>query len=406
MTSASREKTAATYMETLCTHLLDRRVGSPGNRAATDLVSRILSGFGFETCSQPFDCIDWCSDGVRLVAGADRFEAFVSPYSLGGYVHAPLKVASTVEALEDAELAGALLLLEGDLAKEPLMPKSFPFYNPEEHQRIVRALETKEPAAIIAATSRHPDMAGAVYPFPLIEDGDFDIPSVYMTEEEGARLAAHADEPVSLDIRAMRRAAEGWNVIGTKGDNVHSKVVFFAHVDSKAGSPGALDNASGVVVLLLLAELLADYAGELLVEIVALNGEDYYSNPGEQAYLAGSAGAFGDIVLGVNLDGVGYRHGGTAYSLYHCPSETGELIERTFAPHAGLIEGEPWYQGDHMLFLMNEVPAVAITSEQVKHILSHIVHTPEDSPDTVDVSKLARTALALQDLVLQLDRSV
>ncbi len=70
MTSASREKTAATYMETLCTHLLDRRVGSPGNRAATDFVARILSGFGFEIRSQPFDCIDWCSDGARLAAGS------------------------------------------------------------------------------------------------------------------------------------------------------------------------------------------------------------------------------------------------------------------------------------------------------------------------------------------------
>lgn len=285
------------------------------------------------------------------------------------------------------------------------MPKSFPFYNPEEHQRIIRALEMKEPAAIVAATSRHPEMAGAVYPFPLIEDGDFDIPSVYMTEEEGARLAAHAHEPVSLDIRAMRRAAEGCNVIGTKGDNVRKKVVFFAHVDSKAGSPGALDNASGVVVLLLLAELLADYAGELLVEIVTLNGEDYYSNPGEQAYLARSAATFGDIVLGVNLDGLGYRRGRTAYSLYHCPTEMADLVERTFAPHAGLIEGEPWYQGDHMLFLMNEVPAVAITSEQVKHILSDIVHTPKDSPDTVDVGRLIRTALTLRDLVLNLARS-
>jgi aminopeptidase YwaD len=161
-----------------------------------------------------------------------------------------------------------------------------------------------------------------------------------------------------------------------------------------------------VVVLLLLAELLADYRGELVVEIIALNGEDYYSNPGEQVYLASSAAAFENIILGVNLDGVGYHRGRTAYSLYHCPEEIADLVGRTFARHTGIIEGEPWYQGDHALFLMNEVPAVAITSEEVEHILSDIVHTPKDSPDTVDVGKLVRTALVLRDLVLHLDGAI
>ena len=52
------------------------------------------------------------------------------------------------------------------------------------------------------------------------------------------------------------------------------------------GTPGALDNASGTTVLLLLAELLADYRGSLGVDIVAINGEDYYSAPGEIVYLS------------------------------------------------------------------------------------------------------------------------
>ena len=34
--------------------------------------------------------------------------------------------------------------------------------------------------------------------------------------------------------------------------------VLCAHIDSKLNTPGALDNAAGVVTLLLLAELLAD----------------------------------------------------------------------------------------------------------------------------------------------------
>jgi aminopeptidase YwaD len=57
-------------------------------------------------------------------------------------------------------------------------------------------------------------------------------------------------------------------------------------VDGKQGTPGALDNAAGVVTLLLLAELLREYrrARRLGVEITAING-DHYSAAGEIQYL-------------------------------------------------------------------------------------------------------------------------
>jgi aminopeptidase YwaD len=189
-----------------------------------------------------------------------------------------------------------------------------------------------------------------MYPFPLYEDGDFDIPSVYMTDEEGSRLARHAGREVSLDSRAQRIPAKGCNVIARKGANPHpctersrsGRVVLFAHIDARMGSPGANDNASGVIVLLLLAELLADYAGHLGIEMVAMNGEDYYSNPGEQQYLAINAGKFDEIILGINLDDVGYYKGNVAYSLYDCPSELASSIHSVFSTHKGIVEGEPW----------------------------------------------------------------
>jgi aminopeptidase YwaD len=69
-------------------------------------------------------------------------------------------------------------------------------------------------------------------------------------------------------------------------------MVVLAHIDAKAGSPGALDNAAGVVVLLLLAELLAGDTLPSSIELVAINGEDYYSNPGEQLFLGANAAAW------------------------------------------------------------------------------------------------------------------
>lgn len=91
---------------------------------------------------------------------------------------------------------------------------------------------------------------------------------------------------VSLKIRAQRTPSTGCNVIARKGAHHHRRVVLFSHLDAKDGTPGAIDNATGVVILLLLAELLADYTGQLGIEIVALNGEDYYVASGEKQYLS------------------------------------------------------------------------------------------------------------------------
>ena len=395
---------ALAYLRKLCVEIPTRCVGSEGNREATDSFARTAASFGFTVESPAFDCIDWSQDGADLTVDGVAFDAKVGPYSLGGRVTAPLVAATTLQELEAVDAAGKVLLVSGELAVEQLMPKNFTFFNPDEHKRVVALLEAKRPAAIVAATTRNAEMTGAVYPFPLIEDGDFDIPSVYMTEEEGARLARRLGERVQLDIRATRTPATGCNVIARKGASADRRVVLFAHVDAKDGTPGAIDNAGGVVVLLLLAELLADYAGELGIELVAMNGEDYYSSPGEIQWVENNAGRFEEIVLGINLDGVGHAEGKTAFSLYGCSDDVAGLVRRAFDAQEGMIEGEPWYQSDHSLFLMNQRPALAVTSEHFMALLAEIVHTPKDAIRIVDPSKLVATARALKELLIGLAR--
>ena len=242
------------YLHKLCVEIPSRRVGSEGNRLATDFFARTVSSYGFRTESSQFDCVDWSQQGAGLTVDQTSFEVFASPYSLGCHARVPLVVISTVGELESAMITGRIALLCGDIAKEQLMPKNFPFYNPDHHRHIIHLLETQKPQAIVAATSRDVMMVGSQYPFPLFEDGDFDIPSVYMTEEEGDRLAGYAGKEAALESRAQRIPSKGCNVIAFKGANPKRRIVLFAHIDARIGSPGAGDNASGVTVLLLLAE--------------------------------------------------------------------------------------------------------------------------------------------------------
>ena len=153
-----------------------------------------------------------------LHAGGVRFEVLVSPYSLGCTVEEQLVSASSLEELKHIDAKGKIMLLYGEIAKEQLMPKNFVFFNPEAHKRIISLLEQTRPKAIITATGRNAALAGGVYPFPLIEDGDFDIPSVYMTEDEGRKLLPYVGKTVALHSLSKRLPQKGSNVIARKGE--------------------------------------------------------------------------------------------------------------------------------------------------------------------------------------------
>ena len=386
------------HLRALCVEIQSRRVGSAGNQTASRYAASVLHSHGFAVETPAFECIDWKADGASVAAGGESFDAFPSPYSLGCRAEARLVCVATMEELESADACGRILLLHGELAREPLMPKNFPFYNPDEHKRLIARLESLRPAAILTAARRNPEMVGAVYPYPMFEDGDFDLPSAYMTDDEGERLAGHSGHVVRVESRCERIPSTGCNVLAAKGD-LDRRVVVFAHIDSRIGTPGANDNASGVTALLLLAELLADYQGELGIELVAMNGEDYYSNPGEQLYLAALAGRFEEIILGVNLDDVGYRRGRVAFSLYGIGDETSARVRRILGRRAGLVEGPAWYQGDHGLFLMNDRPALAMTTDRLAEVMAEITHSPRDTVDMVDPAKPVVVAQALHDLI-------
>ncbi len=391
------------HLTTLCTELPTRAVGTSGNQAAATSVERTFAAAGWAVERQPFDCIAWEGQGATLTIEKSAYAVHASPWTTAIEATAPLVVCATVEELEKADLRGRIVLLRGGVAAGQLMPRNFRFYNPDEHRRIYAAVEQAAPRAIITATPRDPSLAGAVYPVPMFEDGDFDIPSVFTTEAESERLAAHAGARATLAIRAARTPSTGWNVVARIHPAAERHVVCFAHLDAKQGTPGATDNATGVSTLLLLAELLAGYSGPLGIELVALNGEDNYANPGEIAWLDQNAARADSIVLGVNIDGIGYHKGCTAWSLYQCPAALHATIESILGAHPALIAGEPWYAGDHSLFLLLGVPALALTSELAQEMLATLIHTERDTPAVVDACKVVEAAHALHDVIHALD---
>ena len=393
---------ASTYLQTLSSVKPNRRTGSSGNRDATRFFAEVIEGFGLSVDIQPFDCLDYIRGKSLLKSDDMKYELFTSPYSMGCDVSSEIIAISSLDNLAACSCENGILLLHGSLCDEQLMPKNFVFYNPEHHQQTIAILEQKDPSAIITATKRSPDMVGALYPFPLIIDGDFDIPVAYCTDTVGDKILADSSDHFHLVIESQRIKSAANNVIARINPTASTKIVVTAHIDAYEDSPGASDNASGTVVLLLLAEMLRKYEGGRGGEIAAFNGEDHYSVGGQMDYLARYGGEFSKILVVINVDGVGYVRGRSAYSTYGLAPDVQKKTDTVFEEFDGVIEGEPWFNGDHMIFVQNDVPAIAFTAELMPELMQTITHTSADTPDKVDPVRLVEVARALESLILRL----
>ena len=399
----NRQLKAEQYLHQLCEVIPSRRIGTPGNKDATQFFKDSMQAIGLQSTGQRFDCMDHRSGTIRLSAGDKTFNAYISPHSLGCDVTRELTVISAIEALREASIRDKILLLKGEITREQLMPKNFVFYNPETHQEIFRLLEEGQPAAIITATTRNPELTGAPYPFPMIEDGDFDIPSAYMTDVEGDKLAAFASQPVQLTMDAERIPTWAENVTIQLGNSGPKRVLVCAHIDSKINTPGAVDNACGVIVLMLLAELLKDDPACPPVELLVINGEDHYSAGGEMEYLRRHEGHLDSIRLAINIDGAGYKGHPSVISFYSIPESIEQYARKMLPAFPSIHAGEPWYQSDHMVFALNQVPAMALTTSAFMEMERQIAHTPKDTPDRVDTTLLEDIAQFLKAFILNLE---
>ena len=70
----------------------------------------------------------------------------------------------------------------------------------------------------------------------------------------------------------------------------------------------------------------------------------------------------------------------------------------------GLVHGAPWFNGDHMVFVQNRVPAVAFRSEHMSELMRTVTHTSLDTPHIIDCHKLVELAVSLTGLIRSLPR--
>lgn len=376
---------------------IPRAVGTPGNQEILNFVSDSLRAGGYTIKEFPFTCMVWDTDSSWFEKEQHKIPVYASPYTNSFEGKGFTKVISTIDELEKNDCFHNILFLTEELSKEALQPKEYPFYYPEEHKRIIDILEEKKPLAVIAVTGKNP-MCGQD-PFPMFEDGNFSIPSAYMSEKEYEKISPFTTgTEIYLKISSKKENADSWQIIASKKSaNSKGKIAICAHMDTKNHTPGALDNASGLLTLLKTAEKLEADAYD--IDIIPFNSEEYFEPIGELLYLEQLKNDSKPLSLLINIDSVAHIGSNVAVSLYNFEPKQEEMVKDILQTCKNVELGECWYAGDHTAFAFSGTKCIAISSSDMFTGGLNDTHTPSDTVDTVDVS-IIESAIAFTDAIL------
>lgn len=297
----------------ICERIGPRWAGTAGDLAAGEYIERQFREIGMsDPRREPFDLNAWDYSVCQGRVLDDDM-----PVSLVPMIHCPpidirarivdagFGMPHEIERRKDG-LAGSIAVV--DAGDEPF---SLPIPIPERLRALAAAgcvaAVAVEPRAgghietVRATDKRWNAQAGDVLPHPL--------PTVQTHREDGVRLRRAEGKTLALRVESRAFIAPCYNTIAEIPGAVWpaESLVLGAHQDTYMGSPGAVDDGSGLVVLLEVVRLLADARRELGVQpgvsirACTWSGEEQ-NHQGSAAYVRQHHGPEPHPRLVVNLD--------------------------------------------------------------------------------------------------------
>ncbi len=379
----------------------ERPVGTPSNGVVLDFFEKEFYSVGYEVESLPFNCMCWEKDKSFFQINDKAFEIFPSPFSKPFEGNAEISIIRSIEDLQNLMCKDKIVILCDDIAKEPIQPKDFPFYYPDEHKNLITLLEKQSPKAIICATGKHP-LCG-LNPFPMFEDGNFMIPSAYMSKVL-LKNCKQLDLPASvykLSIKSKNSSVCSRQIIAVKKAQKQAigKIIVCAHMDSKYNTPGAIDNAAGVTVVMNIMKGLNQFSCDYNIDFVLFNSEEYFGVNGQLEYLGYIKSRQDNISLVINLDSPCHINSKTAISLYNASERITAIIQSQLTTRGKIIEGDQWYAGDHAMFVSQGIPCIAVTSSNLFETVLGLTHTQSDTTNNISIDLVKDTSEFLIELI-------
>ena len=228
--------------------------------------------------------------------------------------------------------------------------------------------------------------------------GTSKIPAVAISQEDGKKIQElMAAGEVKVTVTVANMAQPSRNVIAELPGTGDGVVVVGAHFDTVPESIGANDNASGMGVLLALAEELADRPFPFTLRFIAFGSEETGLH-GSRHYVGQLTDAeLAEIKAMVNLDvvgsGSGLRVTGDRWLTSHV-KETADREDTTLSVSGGIRGGS----SDHASFRDAWIPVIFFHADDKSRI-----NTPADTMEHINSALLGDTASLVLDLLESLE---
>lgn len=235
-----------------------RPVGEPGHARALDWLEERLAALGYRVTRQPVTLERPFDLGGTLTVGGLRVPAHAL-YGAGG-----------------GEQSGRLVPLPGGLSPGAMEARGL-----RGQIALLRCQDWEDTELSRGEIVGRATQAGALG-LVLVQDcgvarlervGATPLPLVWVSAEDGERVWARAGQEADLVSKVERREVTGANLIAARVE-AKPEIVVGAHLDSVNASPGANDNASGVLAVLEAARRVAGTPLAGQVWFVLFDGEE------------------------------------------------------------------------------------------------------------------------------------
>lgn len=247
-----------------CRHLVEtwpnRWTGSPGERESGDWIEQQFARMGYETRQMPLPCPGWDYEGQEFTVEGEPLEAGAQFYSVGCDVRGPLA------AVEPDGQGG----LSGQARGKVALIKETDTREVNERNQILLALERAGALAAIME-SEYPD----TYSTKMFRTPESKLPAAGVSGQVGEKLFAAQGKEARLVIRARQTESTSANVFGEKGPADGPVFLICAHHEASPACPGAYDNASGIGVVLEIAEHVSKARCGARLRFAAWGGHEF-----------------------------------------------------------------------------------------------------------------------------------
>lgn len=412
-----------------------RDTPSPELERAASYLAEQFQALGLEPAGDPGDFLQWWPFRRMVLSAAESEAVLTEDGEVRRWVYGDEYFAipgpdtrmegSPMYAPSPAALAGGL---PSEASGRPLAV-SLPDGLSEDFPMVLQGAMQVGSTGIILLMDEETDASAVNQTAAALEGGaagELPLPIIGLRHDVGQELLRSAgvspgggrDPPQALDgisvsIRSVFEQSEEQvpNVVarlpGADPELAETSIVLTAHYDHVGVGPadetgdsiysGADDNASGTSALLQVAQAFAALPEPPARSVVflAVSGEEK-GLLGSEYYVNNPTVPLEGIVANLNMDMVGRNAPDTVYAIGDEYTELGDWVREIARdnPELGLVvasDPDPseqvFLRSDQFSFVQHRIPALFLTTW-----LHDDYHAPSDTPDKVDMDKVARVA--------------